>query len=123
MQTKVALTDVVMLGGPPSRVIVVDVPDGWHRVWRGALKPDDLYLQRMLALDGIVTWVPMGESDERGPTYQNAEVFTCVIRIGEQSVDHPCERCEVRHRERGNRFCWYCCRAVILEQRKQTQTA
>jgi hypothetical protein len=104
---------------PFNRVVEVELPDGYYRVWDGALKPGDLYLSRLAALDGRTVWEPITEfpterEAKRGDPGSSAGWYECVVRKGVEVVP-PCDRCGVNGRERGLRFCRLC--AVIMGER------
>ena len=107
----------VSLNDPPdplhSRIIEVDMPEGYRRVWRGQVCPGDLYLNHRKSLKGEISWEPIDidHLNENPEFYHNAEEFTCLIRKGTE-VDHPCERCQVNYKIGKNRFCWSCCHIV-----------
>jgi hypothetical protein len=101
---------------PPNNVIEVELPDGYYRVWSGALKPGDLYLNDFLARDGITTWEPVtyfpAEREARfGRPYSSANWYLCVIRRGEPVVP-ACERCGVEPRFNRLRDCRSCAAIV-----------
>lgn len=110
--------DIGMLDAFRENVVEVELPEGWRRVWRGAVKPGDRWLNRLVLLhDGIAAWedveLPLDTFDRKN----GADSFCCLIRRGDGDVDLPCERCEFRVREVGKRFCWKCCDLVIAEIR------
>ena len=106
----------------------VDIPEGWYRVLSGAVKPGDHCLNRHLARDGIVSWVPVDESpltvaltatlDTLSGVYQRVETYDCVIRIG-AAVDKPCEQCGNAAAMTGYRFCWDCAAQIAHEIRER----
>jgi hypothetical protein len=51
---------------PRNKVIDVDLPHGYYRVWDGALKPGDLYLNEWRARDGVIRWEPSRTSRPSG---------------------------------------------------------
>ncbi len=101
-----------------SAVIVeVELPDGYRRVFRGALKPGDLFLNARLAPD-VIQWEPLKKlpsmSDAmRDEINSTAKWFACLIRCDGGEVDIPCERCEVEPRRGKNRFCTGCCYDIV----------
>jgi len=106
---------------PKARIVEVEFPEGYRRVFFGALCPGDIYLNCVLINDGIVVW----EHLDKFPTYEemrkhapnsSAEWFACLIRRG-SDVTPVCERCEVKPRAGRNRFCVGCCMDVIDEVR------
>lgn len=106
---------------PKAILIEVAPPEGFRRVFRGALCPGDMYLHAALALDGVITWVPLEsmptEAEVRsGAPYTAAHWFACLIRRG-HPVDLPCERCECKGRKPGHRFCCDCCLDIVRERR------
>jgi hypothetical protein len=97
---------------PRNHIIEVELPEGYYRVWSGALKPGDLYLNDFLAQDGIVFWEPVTyfptEQEARlGRRWSSAKWYVCLIRRGEPAV-LPCERCGVHPRAHRLRFCRAC---------------
>jgi hypothetical protein len=101
--------------------IAVELPEGYYWVFRGAVKPGDLYLNRVAFRDGRVEWLParvayrFEGSEETHPLYTTADPYTLLIRKGVQ-VDAPCERCEAAVRHRDWRFCQDC--GELVKNRK-----
>jgi hypothetical protein len=101
---------------PLNPVIEVEMPPGHYRVWGGALKPGDLYLDEFRLRDGVtswepVTWFPTAREARLNRPYSSAGWYLCVVRRGAEVVP-PCERCGVAVRAHGLRYCRYCA-AVI----------
>lgn len=106
-------------------VHTVEIPDGYRRVWRGAVLLGDLYLNCVLAADGIYQWEPMDAEScqpRRGNYYTHADGYACVVRRGESSPDKPCERCECRPVRFGCRYCIGCIYRVVKSQGKAVQS-
>ena len=92
----------------------VDLPEGYYRVWRGAVKPGDLWLNRVKLLEErIVEWCPITDS-------KPADEYCCLIRIGKQ-VTQECERCKVEPRRFKHRFCLYC-QFILRDQHKRSES-
>lgn len=101
------------------KTVEVELPEGWRRVWTGALKPGDMYLNQVLIQDGIVQWEPVTEF----PTVEqmrhkdvgsSADWYGCLIRNdGGPEIEEGCERCKIFHRVKGERFC-NACRMIVL---------
>jgi len=105
-----------------ARIVQVEFPDGYRRVFFGALCPGDLYLNCVLISDGIVKWeIPEMPSDREVRKHapnSTAEWFACLVRRGSE-VTPVCERCKVKPRAGRNRFCVECCMDVIDEVRSK----
>ena len=98
---------------PRNRIVAVELPDGYRRVWVGAVLPGDLYLDVQQAKEGAVRWVYVTKPAP------GAHWYACLIRRGLAS-DPPCERCEVEARRFGLRYCRTCIR-VLRQSRKEIQ--
>lgn len=100
---------------PRERVVEVPLPEGYRRVYRGALVEGDLFLHLGHIDQGRVVWepvvLPTRAAVRREQPYSTAGWYACVIRRGEP-VDEPCERCRVAPREDGCRYCVTCRREV-----------
>lgn len=99
-----------------DRICDVTLPDGWRRVWDGALVPGDKYLHMLLFLDGITHWEPVVDFPtyrqmKDGAPYSSARWYACLIRRG-HPVDEACEECEVEPKRFGHRYCEECCYEV-----------
>jgi hypothetical protein len=102
-----------------NNMVEVELPDGYYRVFSGALKPDDLYLNCLLARDGITQWEPLNQKHLAAKYNEpdgHAGWFTCLIRRGVM-VEQPCERCECFKRDFKLRFCWLCIPLAIKEMK------
>jgi len=110
MRTKIAVTTV------PLVVLDIELPEGWHRVWRGVVKPGDRYLHcGALRRNHTLFWddvPPIASADD---PYLKVMTYLCVIRPGAAPVDIPCEHCEYRARRHGERFCGPCGRRIVRE--------
>lgn len=108
-----------------ARTIDVDVPEGWRRVWRGALKPGDRSLNMTLAEDSIVQWESVELPDDRAvrdrEPFSSADWYACVIREGVNPPDEACNRCKCSPRKFGFRFCYHCCRVIARTIRKKSR--
>lgn len=111
---------------PNALVASVELPEGWRRVWTGALKPGDRYLNRTAMLEKEdwqeIPWVDLDYEEAMNDelTRRNgAMLFECLIRRG-APVEEACERCEVAPRHGRNRFCSGCCWVVRREQRTKS---
>jgi hypothetical protein len=95
----------------------VELPPGYRRVWQGAIKPGDLYLNCTLILKGQTRWERAPYQDTGTPG--SAESYACLIRP-ERGLgpDHECERCGVFQSVDGERFCEVC-RKILLGSRKR----
>jgi hypothetical protein len=105
---------------PRNRVADVDLPEGYYRVWECALNPGDLFLNRLAALDGLITWEPVTEFPTPAEVRDNkagstAGWYACLFRKGEEVVP-ACDRCKVAGRFARLRFCKAC--ALILTGRE-----
>ena len=92
----------------------IDLPEGFYRVFDGAVKPDDYFLDCVSARRGETIWLPAGTND---PPYDTADLYACLIRSG-IPVSKPCERCEFRKAVFGERFCEDCREKIKREIRK-----
>lgn len=118
MKTTIALGDTVTFDPLDWNPIKVELPDGYYRVWSGAAKPGDLYLNMILIRDEIVQWEPREDAILVEHCLQTIQVPVCVIRLG-TPVDKACERCEAEPAVRGERFCDYC-REIIKQKIRKT---
>ena len=101
---------------PVKRAKPVDIPEGWRRVWRGRVKPGDLYLNALLFnCDGITEWRPVTDLDENATRYQ------CLIRQGTPGPDKTCERCGAWRARTGWRFCEWCA-DIIRDQHAEAES-
>jgi hypothetical protein len=95
----------------------VELPCGYYRVWDGAFKPGDLYLDMMA---GGVVWKPVKMPTRRetkdDAAYSSVKWYGCIVRVGEPVMD-ACPRCKCAPRMLTNKFCRVCCRQVILNRR------
>lgn len=95
-----------------NRVDVLEVvpPPGYRRVWVGAVKPGDLYLDV-----GMQTWEPAATAILS--RYATANLFDCLIRCdgGEDPIG-TCERCQAEPKRTGYRYCADCCRVIVEGQ-------
>lgn len=103
----------------PGEICEVELPEGYRRVFRGAIKPGGLFLHFGLYRDGIVHWaeierLPTLDEAKRNEPYSSAKWFGVLIRKDDGFVDPPCERCECRPRCGRNRFCEMCCYDVVM---------
>jgi hypothetical protein len=124
MTTEKVLThygDVSDNCSPLNTIVEVEIPEGYRRVWTGALRPGDLYLH----FDGGQTdgWrpvkLPTAKQIKRGDPDSEAHWFGCVIRADGGPVQQPCERCSVSPRMRNGRFCRLCAGIVVLRARAE----
>lgn len=93
-------------------ILLLTLPSGHRRVWRGATKPGDLYLCFNSLREGHVVWIPVDKRLHR------VSSFACIIRPdGEKEVDEPCKRCACMRCQPGCVHCRDCVR-VIAEQVK-----
>lgn len=99
-------------------VVDVEIPDGWYRVWTGAIKPGDFSVNCVLLQDGITHWQPISErhlSEKPGEPYTEARWYGCLIRYG-VAVDKGCDRCGCNRRSGKARFCLMC-REIVVSDR------
>lgn len=116
MHVKV-LASATLPDDPAARIETVELPDGFYRVYRGSIKPGDLYLNAVLFCDdGIESWSEVEPACFGDWLYGQADAYLCLIRRG-SPVDEPCERCEVEARKIGYRFCGMCCHEVVRNHR------
>lgn len=116
----------VLIGGitpasPRARFASVELPDGWRRVFQGAVKPGDRFLDaRQFAGTGQVEFVVVESVPDPPRPYSTADWYMLLIRPGqpETSPDQPCERCRSFARVEGERFCYGCRQGVIEDLRK-----
>lgn len=96
-------------------VRTVTLPDGYRRVFRGALKPGDRFLHLgVLRSLGIEWYEDADDASLRGEGhYAHAEDYALVIRPGTEGPDAACPWCETRAREPGLRFCGQCIDAGV----------
>ena len=121
MKTTIALGDTVTFDPLDWNPIKVELPDGYYRVWSGALKPGDLYLNMVLIRDGITQWEPCDEIPMRpipGSQLSYRQIPGCIVRHG-TPVDKTCERCQAEPAVQGERFCDYC-REIIKQKIRKT---
>ena len=109
---------------PRHEVWEVELPAGYRRVWRGALKPGDLHLHCTASSPGAAVWVPVRlpspEEVRRDDPYSKADWIACVIRPGEGEVDRTCERCQVEGVRRScDRYCEDCVPIVVAQGRRE----
>lgn len=103
----------------PENIITVELPEGYRRVWLGAICPGDLYLNRFAATAGVIEWRPV----EYSPYYPTADYYVCLIRRGKDDPVGTCERCEVHPKKSRHRFCQACCDHIIAEGRQNAMGA
>jgi hypothetical protein len=96
------------------------LPEGWRRVWTGAVKPGDKFLnaQEFKKGVGIVIWLD-AEQAKGDDYYKTAENYLCLIRKDDAEVEAACERCEVYVRASGLRFCRDCATIIVAAARKR----
>lgn len=80
--------------------IAVPIPDGWHRVWSGPVRPGDRHLNLVRARRGDIQWIPISFADliEYGANgmYDYAGWYECLIREIDREVGRPCIQCGIR---------------------------
>lgn len=87
-------------------VAEVDLPCGFRRVWVGAVKPDDRFLNLKLYREGTTSFEPVGDASF---PYDVAQTYGLLIRAGEHTGPNmACEHCGIRARRLGYRFCQGC---------------
>lgn len=108
--TTAASTPIVL--GDGIAPVTVPLPPGYSRVWSGRIYPGDLYLNRLDALTGSLTWVRISFVDivEWGNYYDSPMWFVCVVREGDREIGHPCPVCRVGVVMEPFRCCWRCTR-------------
>ena len=122
MKTTVPLNDSMSIDPISWGPMEVEMLPGYYRVFSGALKPADLYLNMVLLADGIVAWESIDasatERRARSLRVDATQIPVCVIRLG-SPVEKACERCGMDAVVRGERFCSLC-RAIILNKIRST---
>jgi len=123
MKTKVFRphpTENPLYPNPKGTVVEVELPEGWRRVWRGAVKEHDRFLNwSAFAETGEVQWETVDERDTK--LARSEDIFTLLIRHDARlgpGPDLPCEACELEHRETGMRFCETCIEKGVHRQPK-----
>lgn len=116
-----ATTRVWLDGWGSGSPVAVEMPHGYRRVFRGAVRPGDLWLDRLAFRAGHVRWCRIEDGPYRLDSPANkAEYYTCLVRNdGGPCPDEPCWRCEALPKHYGCRFCVACTGEVIAEARRQ----
>lgn len=96
----------------PPTVVLVELPKGYRRVWRGALCPGDLSLNMQAAREGFICWdpvkIPTRRQMRKRCMWAHANWFACLIRVGQGEVDKTCEECETAPAPFDHRYCVLC---------------
>lgn len=105
-------------------IVDVDLPEGYRRVWRGAVKPGDLYLAVGEIREGRELWLDVHYDGH--DLAQVAGEFLCLIRPDLHRGEPPdleCEMCEVAPRLRRHRYCRHCIRDIRRSARQEGEPA
>lgn len=92
---------IVVLSQRPDARIVMPVPDGWSRVWKGRVKLGDMYFDRAsnppqwsrVDAPRLLKWTMDGLS---GVPNDVVCVFFAIIREIDREVGSPCRICGIR---------------------------
>ena len=125
MLTKVFLHDkcrdypIDFLDSDRATVVEVEIPQGYYRVFSGAVKPTDKFLNLQAIKEGQVIWLYVDIEENmrlpKGPR-NNASVFGCLIRKG-TAVEEPCIRCQCQPKRPRHKYCIYCCDVLLNRMR------
>ncbi len=116
---KVQTTDNTTLDPLDWKPVEVVLPEGYYRVFSGASKPGDLFLNWTKIKQGEVCWEYLESNEAMVPKGLDAtQVPVCVIRKG-VPVEQPCARCGMEPRKFDYKYCDYCCSIILNELRDQ----
>jgi hypothetical protein len=96
-----------------SNYVEVALPIGFRRVFSGAVKPGDRFLDMTPPQPGEMVGVPVWKLADGGHLRGVADHYACLIRPDQYPVEEVCERCKCQVRVEGHRFCADCCGIVI----------
>jgi len=96
---------------------VIELPIGHYRVWRGAVKPGDLYLNWDVWCASRGTseyWIAVDDLTS------NADGYECLIRRG-VSVDETCVRCGCVNAVFYSHTCSFCREIIMAESTRSSR--
>lgn len=105
------LTGKMLSERDPARRPFIDValPMGYRRVWSGAVKRGDRFIDMGAIEEGEIAWIELLDLGEV------ADDYPCLIRPDQHPVEEPCERCKAQVRNERERFCGEC-RGILEEK-------
>jgi len=87
--------------------LAIELPPGYRRVFSGAVKPGDQYLDLDALKEGRMVFVPLPEPRAPGNWGARAEEYDLLIRR-DASLNDECERCHEYPKVFGERYCVMC---------------
>ncbi len=99
---------------------LVQLPEGYHRVWSGRIALGDLYLNSQnFWKRGVITWIRLDFATivKDGNDYDTAEWFGCLIRETWCEKGEPCYECGCRSPLQGLDLCDICCELIMKGDR------